>query len=61
MFLKKDTDKLSLKKAANTFQKKYIIEVLMKTDYDRKKAARLLGLSLSSLYRKIKELGIEGN
>lgn len=60
MSLKKGTDKLSLKKAANTFQKKYIIEALMKTDCDRKKAARLLGLSLSSLYRKIKEMRING-
>lgn len=58
MSFEKDTDKLPLKKAANTFQKKYIIEILMKTDSDKKEAARLLGLSLSSLYRKIKELGI---
>ena len=33
--------------------------VLRRSGHDKKKAADLLGLSLSSLYRKMNELGIE--
>ena len=40
------------------FEKVHIRRVLDEASDDRKEAARLLGISLSSLYRKIDELGV---
>lgn len=48
-----------LKDALRQFEKQHIIRVLDQTGQDRKEAAKLLDISLSSLYRKIEELGIE--
>lgn len=48
----------SLKEAARQFEKQHILRVLQQTEQDRKEAARLLDISLSSLYRKMEELGI---
>jgi two-component system NtrC family response regulator len=48
----------SLKEAARQFEKQHILRVLEQTGQDRKEAARLLDISLSSLYRKLEELGI---
>lgn len=48
----------NLKEAARQFEKQHIIRVLDHVGQDRKEAARLLDISLSSLYRKIEELGI---
>ncbi|NIO12119.1 MAG: response regulator [Deltaproteobacteria bacterium] len=47
-----------LKEALRQFEKVHIRRVLDEASDDRKEAARLLGISLSSLYRKIDELGI---
>lgn len=47
-----------LKEATRQFEKQHIRRVLDEANDDRKEAARLLGISLSSLYRKIEELGI---
>ena len=47
-----------LKEALKQFEKQHIQHVLQQVDEDRKEAALLLGISLSSLYRKIEELGI---
>ncbi len=47
-----------LKEALRLFEKQHIQRVLQQVDEDRKEAALLLGISLSSLYRKIEELGI---
>src|SRR5438876_4409085 len=49
----------SLKEASRQFEKQHILRVLEHVSQDRKEAAQLLGISLSSLYRKIEELGIE--
>jgi len=49
----------NLKDSVNQFEKLHITRVLEQTNQDRKEAARLLDISLSSLYRKIEELGIE--
>jgi len=49
----------NLKDAVNQFEKQHITRVLEQTEQDRKEAAKLLDISLSSLYRKIEELGIE--
>jgi len=47
-----------LKEATRQFEKQHIIRVLEQVGQDRKEAAQLLDISLSSLYRKIEELGI---
>ena len=49
----------NLKDATRQFEKQHILRVLDETDQDRKEAAKLLDISLSSLYRKIEELEIE--
>jgi transcriptional regulator with PAS, ATPase and Fis domain len=49
----------SLKEATKQFEKQHILWVLDQVGQDRKEAARLLDISLSSLYRKIEELGID--
>jgi DNA-binding NtrC family response regulator len=49
----------NLKEAVQAYEKSHIETVLKKTDGDKKSAAELLGLSLSSLYRKLDELGIQ--
>jgi len=48
----------SLKDAVRAYEKGHIENVLRRTENDKRKAADLLGLSLSSLYRKIEELGV---
>jgi transcriptional regulator with PAS, ATPase and Fis domain len=48
----------NLKEALRQFEKQHIMRVLEQTAQDRKEAAQLLDISLSSLYRKIEELGI---
>ncbi len=51
-------DTKSLEEAKNAFERQYILMVLRKNNFDKGKAAQSLKLSLSSLYRRIKELGI---
>jgi transcriptional regulator with PAS, ATPase and Fis domain len=48
----------SLKEATRQFEKQHILRVLEQVGQDRKEAAKLLDISLSSLYRKIEELEI---
>jgi transcriptional regulator with PAS, ATPase and Fis domain len=48
----------SLKDALRQFEKQHILRALEQAGQDRKEAARLLDISLSSLYRKIEELEI---
>ena len=47
-----------LKEALRQFEKQHIRRILEQVNGDRKEAAHLLGISLSSLYRKIEEFGI---
>ncbi len=49
----------NLRDALREFEKKHILRVLDQVGNDRKEAAKLLDISLSSLYRKIEDLGIE--
>ena len=49
----------SLKEALRHFEKQHIIRVLDQVGQDRRAAAKLLDVSLSSLYRKIETLEIE--
>jgi transcriptional regulator with PAS, ATPase and Fis domain len=49
----------NLKDALRGFEKQHILRALAEAKQDRKEAARLLDISLSSLYRKIEELDID--
>ena len=49
---------LNLDAAIDAFSKRHIEKTLEVVSQDKKEAARLLGLGLSSLYRKMDELGI---
>ncbi len=51
----------NLKDAIRAYERGHIENVLGRTANDKRKAADLLGVSLSSLYRKIEELGIAGS
>ena len=48
----------NLKDALRQFEKQHILRALEQSGQDRKEAAKLLDISLSSLYRKIEELEI---
>jgi DNA-binding NtrC family response regulator len=48
----------NLKEAVQSYERSHIETVLKKTEGDKKRTAELLGLSLSSLYRKLDELSI---
>jgi DNA-binding NtrC family response regulator len=48
-----------LKEAVADFEKKHIAQILQMTDRDKVEAAKLLGISLSSLYRKMDELNFQ--
>ena len=48
-----------LKQSVKEFEKISILAVLEENSFDKKKAASILGLSKSSLYRKLEELGID--
>ncbi|MDI6780438.1 MAG: sigma-54 dependent transcriptional regulator [Bacteroidota bacterium] len=52
------TDSGKLKDKVREFEKKYIEEQLALNESDKEKTAAVLGISVSSLYRKIEELGI---
>lgn len=47
-----------LKSAIQFYERSHIDNVLQRCEGDKKKGAELLGISLSSLYRKIEELGL---
>lgn len=49
---------LSLDVAISSFSRRHILKVLEATQYEKKEAAKCLGLSLSSLYRKMDDLGL---
>lgn len=46
----------NLKDATRRFEREYVLDVLARTQLDKKEAARLLGISLASVYRKLDEL-----
>ncbi len=49
----------NLRDARRTFERDMILKTIASCDNDKKLAANLLGIGLSSLYRKMEELGIE--
>jgi DNA-binding NtrC family response regulator len=48
----------SMKEAVDEFERQYITHVLRQNQYNKEATAKALKISLSSLYRKIEELGI---
>ena len=50
---------MGLKDSVAEFERKHISFILNLTNGDKKEAAKLLDLGVSSLYRKITELGLE--
>ncbi|MGH7795999.1 MAG: helix-turn-helix domain-containing protein [Candidatus Binatia bacterium] len=48
----------NLRESLRQFEKQHILRALEQVGHDRKEAAKLLDISLSSLYRKIEELEI---
>jgi DNA-binding NtrC family response regulator len=53
-----DADGDNLRAALRDYERRHIHRVLRESDDDKREAARRLGLGLSSLYRKLEELGI---
>jgi len=49
----------NLKEASRSFEKTHILNILETCENDKASAAEVLGIGLSSLYRKIDDLGIE--
>lgn len=47
-----------LRQAVRAYERAHIVAVLARLQHDKRRAAELLGVSLSSLYRKLEELGI---
>jgi len=48
-----------LKSAVRNFERQHILSILRRTDNDKNQCADILGIGLSSLYRKIDELNIK--
>ena len=53
------THPTTLKQALAAFERDHIRRILQETGWDKEKAAQLLGIGLSSLYRKMDELNIK--
>jgi transcriptional regulator with PAS, ATPase and Fis domain len=51
----------ALRDVTRRFERQHILAVLTQTQFDKKEAARRLGISLASLYRKIGEHAIQAN
>lgn len=49
----------NLKDSVRTYERALIIDSLRVNGNDKRKVSKLLGISLSSLYRKLRELSIE--
>jgi transcriptional regulator with PAS, ATPase and Fis domain len=48
----------SLKDALRNFERDHILKIIKKYNYNKEEAAKALEIGLSSLYRKMDELGI---
>ncbi len=55
------SDSDNLREVMQAYEKAHIESVLSKTENDKRAASKILGIALSSLYRKIEELGIGDN
>jgi len=50
---------MKLQEVMHNAEKQFITRILKINNWNKKKVAKILGIGLSSLYRKIKELKIE--
>jgi DNA-binding NtrC family response regulator len=50
----------NLTRPSSLYEKSHIERTLGKVGGDKMRAAELMGLSLSTLYRKLEKLGVEG-
>jgi transcriptional regulator with PAS, ATPase and Fis domain len=50
----------NLKDSVRAYERSVIVDALRVNENDKRKVAKLLGISLSSLYRKLRELSVEG-
>lgn len=50
----------NLKDSVRAYERSVITDALRVNENDKRKVAKMLGISLSSLYRKLRELSIEG-
>jgi two-component system NtrC family response regulator len=53
--LRAATPELSLKEATRRFERQHILDTLVQAQFDKREAARRMGVSLASLYRKLNE------
>jgi transcriptional regulator with PAS, ATPase and Fis domain len=51
----------SLRELNRQSERQHILAVLARTQFDKRKAARMLGISLASLYRKLDDRGISNS
>jgi DNA-binding NtrC family response regulator len=51
--LRTATPEMPLKEATRRFERQHILDVLVQTNFDKREAARRIGVSLASLYRKL--------
>lgn len=58
-YIIESSEKKPLRKAREEFERKYILEFLLKNNWKIEKTAKELGISRSQLFRKMKQLGIE--
>jgi two-component system response regulator HydG len=54
----KESDRDSLKNKIDYYEKKVIVDTLEAHNWNKEEAARILGVDLATLYRKIKKLDI---
>jgi len=51
----------SLRELNRQSEREHILAVLARTQFDKRKAARILGISLASLYRKLDERRVDNS
>ena len=49
-----------LREAVRLFERQHVLDVLTEARFDKREAARLLGISLASLYRKLSVERVDG-
>lgn len=49
----------TLKDSVRSYERALILESLKVNEFDKRKVAKLLGISISSLYRKLAELSLD--
>ena len=55
-----EADDSNLQKAMSAFERSHVASVLASCEGSRESAARLLGISSATLYRRLERLGLKG-